>query len=487
MFNNMALDGWANQTTLHPLGVVVLLICGLALLMAPRRYALVPMLAMVCCVASAQRVVVATLDFNFLRVMIIFGFARILLRGETTGWRWKLLDTVVTAWIITATMMALILQPTAETLVNRLGLVYDAIGLYFLCRVLVRDWSDVRAFAQGAAVLSIPVAIAFMIEQTTARNMFAVFGGVPEITVERAGRLRCRGPFVHPIVAGAFWAALMPLMAALWWQKTWRRFLAPVGVVCGSVVLFTCASATPLGGLIAGVTAAAVFPIRRLLPWIRWSMVIGVVLLQLVMVNPVWHLLSRMSLVEASTGWYRFKLIDDFIRHFDEWWLIGAASRKTWFMGGDFVITNQYVLQGVDGGLMTFLLFIGIIVCAFWSVGRIVHRAERRRIRELRVARAGDSPTAVPRRAPRRVQRARFAPGHQRIALAWALGTSMVILCAVFVGVSCFGQVTLVWYLMLGFIGSLAPAGRRRRVAAVRKHGTLRVVLPQPPREVAIT
>ena len=85
MFYLLAQDDWYNRTTLHPLGVFALLVLSIAALTAPRRYALVPMLIMACFVATAQRVVFATLDFNFLRVLILVGWVRVVLRRETGG------------------------------------------------------------------------------------------------------------------------------------------------------------------------------------------------------------------------------------------------------------------------------------------------------------------------------------------------------------------------------------------------------------------
>jgi hypothetical protein len=460
MFHELATDGWANQTLLHPLGLALLVLCGVATFIAPRRYALVPMLVLVCLVASAQRVVVATLDFNFLRIIILFAWARILLRNECSGWRWKLLDTAVSVWVVVATSIALMLQPTPATLINRLGLMYDAVGLYFVVRILVRDWRDVRSFAVGAAFISIPVAIAFLIEHATGRNMFAIFGGVPEITTVRDGRLRCRGPFAHPIVAGTFWVALMPLIGALWFYRGWLRVLACAGLVCGSIVVVTCASATPIGGLIAGLIALAAFPLRRHLALLRWGAVAGILVLQLMMTNPIWHLLSRMSFVEGATGWYRYKLIDDFIRHFGDWWLMGTVSREGWFADGVYVITNQYVLQGVDGGLITLVLFLLIIACAFAGVGRLWRRTSRRRLRAV----IADGTRPV-RRPSRERRHGRISP---RLAMAWALGSSLFILCGVFIAVSLFAQVTLVWYIVLGFIGSLTPTVGRMRVFRTR-------------------
>jgi hypothetical protein len=455
---------WFNQTTLHPLGIVAILLLGVATLVVPRKYALVPALVLACFVAPAQRIVIASLDFNFLRVMVFFGWARVLARGEIAGFRWKLLDTLVVAWGCCATVTATILYGTAAAFINRLGLLYEAIGIYFLCRVLVRDWEDVKAFARCAAIISVPVALAFLVEKGTGRNLFAFFGGVPEETIVRDGKLRCQGPFLHSILAGCFWVTLLPLIGALWWSRGYDRVLAVGGAACATWIVFACASATPMGGLIFCVLAAALFPARRHLRWIRWGTLAGLVVLQIVMVNPVWHLLSRVPLVSGSTGWYRFKLIDEFIRHTGEWMLVGTRGYVRWPGPGFEAITNEFVRQGVDGGLLTLGLFVGMIAVSFIGVGRILRTAARRRVRV--VGRSEDGTRLLVQPADRPEARA------TRLALAWALGVSLFTHCIVFVGVAYFGQVLLVWYLGLGFIGSLTPDRRRRPVKrlAHRRH-----------------
>jgi hypothetical protein len=456
MYDSLATNVWFNQTTLHPIGVMALLMLGAATLVVPRRYALVPMLILVCFVAPAQRFVIATLDFNFLRIMILVGWLRIIFRNEATHWRWKPIDTVMLAWALCATVVAMHLQTTFAAIVTRLGLLYDAVGLYFLCRILVRNWRDLYTFARAAAVVSIPVAMAFLIEKTTGRNWFSIFGGVSEYTTIRAGRLRCQGPFTHPILAGCFWAALSPLIGALWFRGGRDRVLAAAGVTCSLVVVFTCASATPVGGLIAGLFAAALFPLRRFMSWIRLAVVLGAVVLQLLMSNPIWHLMARMNFVSGSTGWYRFKLIDEFIRHFGDWWLVGTNSYVNWWSGRFEAITNEYVLQGLQGGLITLALYILIIALAFRGVGQIERRTCPGRRRAARM---------IASSAPPRTPRARRAPREGAPSpMVWALGVALLIQCVAFTAVSCFGQAVLVWYVTIGCIGSLIPVTRRRRL-----------------------
>ncbi|MHC4082292.1 MAG: hypothetical protein ACYSU2_13335, partial [Planctomycetota bacterium] len=64
MYEDPTVDVWFNQTTLHPLGVVAIVLLGVATILVPRRYALVPALILACFVAPAQRIVLASLDFN---------------------------------------------------------------------------------------------------------------------------------------------------------------------------------------------------------------------------------------------------------------------------------------------------------------------------------------------------------------------------------------------------------------------------------------
>lgn len=401
---------------------------GIAMLVAPRRYALAPMLIMACFISPAQRIVIASLDFNLLRIMVLFGWLRIAVFAETRRLRWKPIDTIVILWVVIATVVVTLREGTTAAFIYRLGLSFDALGMYFLFRFLIQSWKDVEKLMLVTAIVSIPVAAVFLIELSTGRNMFAVFGGVSEITVVREGRLRCRGPFPHPILAGCFWAALMPLIGALWWSGRWVRWFAPIGLVASAIIVFSTASDTPISAVMAGALAAAMFPLRRSMRWVRWSMVLGLVALQIVMTNPIWHLFTRVQLVHGSTGWYRFKMIDGFVRNFSEWWLLGTRDySKLWTHSFDSV-TNQFVLEGTEGGLLTLALFVVLLALAFHGVGRIGRLVRNSRSRQI---------------------------------MAWMLGASLFVHCASFLAVSYFGQIVMILYLTLAAIASLSPTGRR--------------------------
>ncbi len=422
MIENPFAHEWDNVTTLHPLGLLAVVVLGLTMWLVPRRYAVIPMIIMASIIAPAQRVVILEFDFNLLRIMVLFGWARLLLRNEFRGFIWKPIDYVFVAWAIIGSVAYVLLFGSVAAFVNRLGYLYDALGMYFLFRFLIRSWSDVERLAVSVALISIPVAAIFMIEKTTGYNIFAMFGGVPEITIERYGKLRAQGAFPHPIIAGVFWAALLPLIAVLWKWGRWR-WLAIMGTVTSVAIVVATASSTPLAAVAAAVTGAVIFRIRKWMRWLRWGLVLFLIGFHLVMPKPIWYLLTKIDLVGGSTGWHRYNLIDQAVNRFNEWWLIGTPStdRWGWYL---FDLANQYVAEGVRGGILTLLLFVLIIALGFQGVGRACQALER---------------------------------DQRRHALAWAVGVSLFVHSTAFIGVSYFGQIILIWYLLLGIIGSLTP------------------------------
>jgi hypothetical protein len=417
-------DVFQNQTTLHPLGLLAVAILGVAVLLLPRRYAMVPMLVMACFISPAQRIVVLSLDFSLFRLLILFGWARILLFGVEAGFRWKPIDSVMTAWVLCGLAMATLREGTAAELTYRLGLAFDAAGTYFLVRLLLRDLGDVLVLARAAALLSLPVAATFVLEHLTGRNMFAIFGGVAEWTEVRDGRVRCRGPFAHPIYAGCFWATWLPLILALWRDRREARWLAPAGLAAVAVITYTSASSTPVLAVVLAVVALAAYPWRRHTRALRWSVAGGLVVLHFAMNAPVWHLISRVDVLAGSTGWYRYRLIDGFIRNVDQWWLAGTRAYDSLWGPTYKAVTNQYVLEGVEGGLLTLTLFVAMIVLGFRAAGRLV--------------------------------RSRDADGPGRL-MAWALGAAFLVHAIDFLAVSYFGQVLIAWYLALGILARLDP------------------------------
>jgi hypothetical protein len=218
------------------------------------------------------------------------------------------------------------------------------------------------------------------------------------------------------------------------------------------------ASSGPLIAWLAVIVGWGLWRYRRNLRAILWSTVGVLVVLHLIREKPVWHLLARLSSITGGTGYHRFKLIDEFIAHFDEWWLVGGFSTAHWGLAKASDITNQYILEGVRGGLPTLIAFVAVLVMSFRATGRSVRRA-----------------LVHPQLTPLAGRNAAF--------LGWGLGVCLAAHSVAFIGVSYFGQLASILYLHLAMIPSFACALSRVQPQAAPAPAAQ----PEAPRDARAT
>ena len=83
---------------------------------------------------------------------------------------------------------------------------------------------------------------------------------------------------------------------------------------------------------------------------------------------PVWALIAHIDLTGSSSGDHRYKLMDNCIRHFSDWWLIGYQYYNNW--GWDmWDLCNQFVVIALTGGLLTLIFYIAIFKRSFAAIG----------------------------------------------------------------------------------------------------------------------
>src|SRR5208283_5298533 len=71
-------------------------------------------------------------------------------------------------------------------------------------------------------------------------------------------------------------------------------------------------------------------------------------------------------------------LIDVTVRHFFDWWLVGTNDNGNWgFFTWD--ACNQFVAEGLSGGLAALVLFIVVLRRSFGAIGRCRRTVEGHR------------------------------------------------------------------------------------------------------------
>jgi len=363
------------STVVHPVGAVVLVVLIIITLKVPRHYLAIPFLFLMVSIPSAQRVVVATLDFDFIKILVLVCLARIYSNKKAYNFHVEKPDTILNYWMFWSIFSYGILLGGFSGIVSRTGFMITAVGSYYIGRACIRTAEDIKRVTVFIGLLAIPMVFFFLIERGTGKNIFSIFGGVPDITLIRNGRLRCQGPFSHPIMAGVFWASFLPWLGALWFSKTVARYRVAIFIGCVAIIIANTASSTPVMSVLFTLLGFYMFTIRDKLPLIRKSIVLILISLHLLMESPVWHLISRIDISGGSTGWHRYQLIQQGINHIGEWWFVGTLSTAHWGHGM-IDITNQYLLEGVRGGLAAMVLFIIFLFKIFTLIGRAMKVAD---------------------------------------------------------------------------------------------------------------
>jgi hypothetical protein len=414
-------------TFVNPLGLCFTLVMGILVVALPRRYAMVPVILLVCYMTMGMRIMIANLNFTMIRLLLMCAWARLVIRGELRRLELNSIDKIIIFYVISGIVTYALLWQSFDALKWRLGAAYNDLGFYFFFRFLIRKKEDAIRCLKMFAVIILPLAAAMVQEKLTGRNMFAALGGVPPLTFVRDGALRCEGPFAHPILAGTFGATLMPLFVGLWQYDRKARLFAALAVVATILITVMSASSGPVLSLMAGAFALALWSLRHNMQKIRWAISMVIIGLHIVMKAPVWFLIGRIDVFNGSTGYHRALLIDRCIANFWGWWLVGTKSTWAWADKDDhlFDVTNQYILSAANGGLITMVLFIAVIVLCFKATGRTVRLDDR----------SGA------------VKDARFM---------WAVGAALFTHAISFMSVSYFDQNFVNWYMLLAFISVLA-------------------------------
>jgi hypothetical protein len=431
-----------------PFGFLITLILALLVLSQSRCVAAVGVIAAVCSITQAQ---VLNVGFHFtaIRLVLLAGLIRIVARGEARQFRMNRVDRAVIACAFALMIIPTLRVGTVEEMVYRLGLLYDVLLSYFVFRCLVSDERDVRLVLQSLPFVIVPFSLLIAFESFTDRNLFAVLGGVTDISWTRAEHVRSQGPFRNPIIAGAFGATFAMLFASVLFSGK-RSRSALVGLGASTLIVICSRSSGPFLGLILGLLALVCWHFRRHTREIRWGIVATLVGLQLVMKVPVWFLMDRISDLVGGGGYHRAYLIDQAVRYFNTWWLAGTSDTGYWFpyqlADGTGDITNLFVASGVDAGLLGVILSIVVVVSCFQRLGAAM-KANRER-------------------------------GTQR--MLWGIGSTLVCNIGILFSTTYMDQMQVIWYFLLACVaGSYVRVNQFDRApgSRIRTEQTARDVL----------
>jgi len=359
--------GGSPVTVLHPLVAVGMLIAIVLIFLLPRRRAVIPFLLAYFTIPDGQVLVLAGIHFTMHQILIFTVLARMAgFRGA--GGRFaggfNALDRVVVLWAVSAFIIPCVQWMEGQAIIKSLGDLVINLGGYLAVRFLIPDRDALQRTVKVLAAVCVIQGACMVSELFTYRNVFDFAAG--HSPTLREGHIRAEGA-MGGLYAGTMAGVLIPLFLWLWTERK-SRMAACAGAVGATAMAFASHASTcwmAYGGSLLGL---CFWPLRKQMRLVRWGIAATLVGLHLVMHGPVWSLIEKIDLTGGSSSYHRYMLVDNTIRHFSQWWLLGYRYPAAW--GFDmWDLCNQFVSAAVPGGLLTLVAFIMIYSRGFGAVG----------------------------------------------------------------------------------------------------------------------
>jgi len=379
------------------------------------------------------RVSIGTIDISVGRIVVAALLLRCLCNSRMVRkFVWSRLDTWVTLSMVVYVGMYCLTNPSLQmALENRGGFLIDNWFSYIAARLILTDKGTLTSFVKVTGVVLAALAIFGVIEAYTHWQPFLPLRRFRPwrthsgefVARIRWGLARAAGPFSHSIMFGACFAMFLPLIWTLRYQRGyWGKLAYPLSAMA-IVGAFSSMSSGSWVMLIAVIFCLVMEKYKHwtkplFIAMLGWCVVVGII-----SNRPFYHVLyARANL--GSGDWYqRVKLIDSAIEDFGEWWLAGYGGRDPGWGAryeGPTDTNNEFIKAGIHYGLLGIIALCAVLAAAF----RGLIRADRQ------------------------------TADIESKSLYWSLGSALVGVIVVWQGVSFFGQMPMLFYTILGMVGS---------------------------------
>lgn len=366
---NLRFGGGAEGTILHPMVALWMLIAIVLILALPRKKAIVPFVLAFFSIPMGQLLVLGGVHLTMLQLLILTVLGRMAaFRGSASEKRFSggfnSFDKLVVTWTLVALLAFSLEFMDIQAVIKGLGDLVVSLGGYLAVRFLIPDHEAIRRTVKVLAVVCVIQGVCMMSEQFTHQNLFNPLGANPPTT--REGHIRSEGA-MGTLYGGAMSGVLIPFFLWLWTEKKSRMaaFAGLAGATAMALASHASTSWMAYGASLAGI---AFWPLRKNMRLVRWGLVAILVALHLVMHGPVWSLIAKIDLTGGSSSYHRYYLVDNCIRHFSDWWLLGCKNYGDW--GFDmWDLCNQFVVNALTGGLLTLVLYLTIFKRSFRAIG----------------------------------------------------------------------------------------------------------------------
>ena len=413
--------------------LAVALIGSILVLLLRPGYALAAYIAALLWYPEYLRISIGTIDISAGRIVVTVLLLRCLFDNKLRRmFVWSRLDTLVTLSMVVYVGVYCITQSSELAIENRGGFLMDTWLVYITVRFVVTDKATLISFIKATSVPWAALAILGIVESVTHWQLFLPLTRfcpwqipVDEIIVEgRWGLTRAMGPFSHSIMFGSCLVMFLPLIWSLRHQRGyWGKLAYPLSaaVIIGAL---SSMSSGPWVMLIAMIFCLAMERQKRWVKPLLILLLLSCIGIAIISNRPFYRVILNYANPIGGDWWNRAMLIDSAIADFGKWcWLGYGGQDPGWgAQVGDVStdITNEFILMGVEYGMLGIIALCTVLATAFRGLVRAFKETTDKELQSV----------------------------------YWSLGSSLVSVIAVWQGVSFFGQMTALFYSILGMIGS---------------------------------
>lgn len=319
-----------------------------------------------------------TLDFKAGRIVAAALLLRCLANDNIrNSFKWSAIDS----WMFFSVCVEMIVPfisyhiPFLRIFESRGGSLMDGFFAYLVARFCIRDRTSLVTAVKWIGIAMIPLALLGAVESLTGwmpfvpLRKYCPWDATIANDAPRYGFFRATGPSGHPIMFGASFAMFIPLIYGLrhvgGFSKKLCYFMATTAVL-GAL------SSMSSGPWMMLLVIIGCLIIEHFKDWVKPLIVLSAfstIAVGIISNRPFYHVFASYANPVGGTGWYRAKLIDLAIEHFNEWWLWGYGGRDPGWgpsLGMTWTdITNHYIAYGVMYGILGLMALIGILVICF--------------------------------------------------------------------------------------------------------------------------
>jgi len=158
---------------MNSIAIVFILVNVIALLVLPRRWAAIPLLAGASMMTLGQGIELGPFHFTVIRMLAAIGLVRVVIRREHFVGQMNGIDWLMIIWAIWALVSSYFHKNPNDALIFRFGLVYNTCGIYFLLRVFCQSFDDVVRLCSIIAILLVPIVVEMFYEHVAFHNLFS--------------------------------------------------------------------------------------------------------------------------------------------------------------------------------------------------------------------------------------------------------------------------------------------------------------------------